>query len=113
MNIDNLKNLIVFGAKMHTAMKLVYQDRKIDGADLMYLIPALQTLSPAVQGIDMIIPEVKDLDSGEVEQLIALIKQEDPALTSDLVAMERIAVCLKLGVAILETYKVFTKKEVV
>jgi hypothetical protein len=113
MGIENIKNLVIFGSRMHSCIRLAYQDRKIDGADLIYLIPALQTLAAAVQGIDVLIPEFKDLDSGEVEQLIALIKQEDPALTSDVVAMERIAVCLKLGVAILETYKVFTKKETV
>lgn len=113
MDISGLKNLVIFGAKMHTAIKMAYQDRKIDGSDLIYLIPALQTLAPVVKDIDVLIPEIKDLDSGEVEQLIALVKLEDPALSSDVVAMERIAVCLKLGVALLETYKVFTKKEVV
>jgi len=105
MGIENVKALIIFGARVHGAIKLSLNDRKIDGADIVNFLPALQALSPAVQGLEVIIPEVKDLDSGEVEQLIALIKQEDPALTSDVVAMERIAVCLKLGVAILETYK--------
>lgn len=107
LGIDHLKSLLVFASCLHDGIKASLNDRKVDVLDIVNLLPAFQALSPVIQGIELIVPEFKDLDSSEVDQLITLAKQLDPALASDVVAMSRIKASLDLAVSILNTIKAF------
>lgn len=53
--------------------KAAAADGKIDWSDLGYIMPIMIKLGPAVQNIQMVLPELKDLDSAEAVALIAKI----------------------------------------
>lgn len=56
--------------------KKVLKDGAVNLADLpiaMELLGQLGELSAAVQGVDQVVAEVKDLDAGEINQIVAKV----------------------------------------
>lgn len=67
--LDGLK-VVAVGAKV------VFKDGKVDINDLpeaMVLLGQLGTITAALQGVELVMPELKDLSADEVNQLIAKV----------------------------------------
>ena len=100
LGIKNIKEVMMFGfatAKMIKAAK--EDDGKIDANDLTKLIMIVPTLGPAVSDIDQVLPEFKDLDANEAEELKVMARKELGDVISDEKLVVKIEAALEWSVA--------------
>lgn len=109
----NLEELVVLGARIYKGIKQAKADGKIDGSDVQFLLPVFPALGPAINNIDEVVPELADLSVTEKDDLLAVLKSELPELEGDLALIDKISVCLELGIAIKKTVVTFTNKKLV
>jgi hypothetical protein len=69
-NTDEVIAAIAEGIKGY---KSAASDGKLDWSDFGYLMPVFAKLGPAVDDINQVLPELKDLDAAEGQALIAKI----------------------------------------
>lgn len=73
LDINNVKEVLEFGYELLITGKDVF-GHGVDVAKLpAHLIPLYQKAIPAFSDIGEVVPELKDLDASEAEQLVALI----------------------------------------
>jgi hypothetical protein len=107
MDIKNLKEVVVMAARGANGVIQAKKDGKIDAADIGYLIPLAQAIGPAIEGIDQVIPEMKDLSEAELKELLEAVKTEVPSLAEEAKLMLQVEACLKLVGAAKGVYDAF------
>lgn len=110
MDAKNLKEVIVAGCVGFQAYEDAKKDGKIDGADILYLIPFAQAVGPAIQDINLVPAEALDLDREEMADLIAAVKEKVPALKDAAAVLQRIQAVANLLLAAKECFVVFSGK---
>jgi len=76
VGIIELKDVVSFGVKTANALTKTLKDGKVTVTDVGYWLPALIALPKAVENIDKIPKEIKDIDSKEAEALIQQVANE-------------------------------------
>lgn len=109
LGIENLKELVTLGAGLHRAYNAAKADGKIDFADTGHLIPLIPVINPALQDIDKVDDEIKDLDANEAEQLLVHARNELNYLGEDDKLLEIIVTFIAAGIAIARAVNVVVK----
>lgn len=108
MDIKNLKEVVVAGCKGFEAYAQAKKDGKIDGSDLLYLIPLAQAMGPAVQDISLVPAEALDLSKPELAELVQTVMAECPELQGVGQALVRIEAVMNLLLAAKDCYLAFS-----
>lgn len=74
--IKETKELVKFGLVLGKALAEALADGKVDLTDALKFLPVLRELKDAVEGIDQVPTELKDLDDAEKKELLEYIKGE-------------------------------------
>lgn len=82
LGCQNLKEVIVLGLDTYIAMKNSYADGKLTFSDYVNFLPVVKDVGPAVTGITEVLPELKDLDTSEQEDICELIHDKLPGEVS-------------------------------
>lgn len=74
--IEETKDALDLGIALVKALAAASEDGEFTIGDLMHLGPVAKSVPAAVVGLDKIIPELKDLDDAETEELMHFIDEE-------------------------------------
>jgi hypothetical protein len=104
LGTQNIKEALEFVFALAQGFEKAYSDdKKIDWLDAQYLVNSLYKMPNAIAGADQILPELKDLDEAEREDLLAFAKTEFDLTDDDLEA--KIEQGLQLAVQIYAFYE--------
>ena len=76
MGIDELKDVVAFGAELGNAIGKSLEDGKITLTDAVNFVPALTSMPAALSGFGDVKKELDDLDAQEKEQLISYFQSK-------------------------------------
>jgi len=76
MDISNLKELVIFLCKFAEGAIKSLEDKKFNLLEVVNFIPALTAIGAAIQDIDQVPLEIRDLDDEEQAELIAALREE-------------------------------------
>lgn len=77
MGIQDLKDVVAFGAKFGNGIgESLSDDGKITLGDMANFMPAVLSVPAALEGIENIPAEIKDLDEAELVELVAFVDEE-------------------------------------
>lgn len=76
MGINESKDLVRFGLLCGKAAAKALEDGKISIFDLRHLVPLLQPLAHAIDGIEQVPAEIRDLSPEEFQELLQTISDE-------------------------------------
>jgi hypothetical protein len=111
--IEDLKKVISIGAKLGNLGGKVLEDNKVNAADFVH-VGDLVTMFPLMLSVDfaMVMPEAKDIQAGEADEMIAHFKAEFDIPQDNLeVTIETVLdVALTVVNAILKLVNIFSKK---
>jgi hypothetical protein len=107
--IENTKEILDLGFGLGEGLKKSKADGKLDAGDIVHLIPIINKVEPAIDDAGVSVKELMDLDDDEAKELIVYAGSKLTGVLSDEEVLEKIEVCLELGISILKTYKVFVK----
>lgn len=112
MDVKNLSEVVVLGAKAYKAYSEAMKDGKLDGADLLFVIPLVQAIEPALKDIALVPAEALDLDPAETAQLIELVQKEIPELAAAHDVLVKVRASVSFLLAAKDLYKAFSAKAV-
>lgn len=95
------------GFALVEAGKTALADGKVNIFDLPVLIPLFPKVQPAVEGAELIISELSEMDEEDAKALFAYAEAKVGGLVSDPVVKHKILVALKAGLALAEAIAVF------
>jgi hypothetical protein len=75
VGIEEIKDVVIFGAKFGNSLSKSLADGKIGFGDLAELMPVLTSIIPAIEGIDEVGVELSDLDDAEMMELEKVFKE--------------------------------------
>lgn len=114
-SIDNLKKVISIGAKIGNVGGKVYADGKIGLSDLAH-VPEFISALRKISEVDwrQVVPEAKDLQAEEVEELIFSFREEFniPQTGSEIKIEEVLSIISQLVACVISLVGVFTNKTV-
>ena len=70
MGTEDLKQLVIFVCKLAMAFVKTLEDKKFNLLELVNFVPAVAALPGAVEGIENVPLELKDLDDAEKDELV-------------------------------------------
>lgn len=104
MEIKETKELAIFLFSLIGAgVKSIKDDGKITPSDLINLLDPLKKLLPAIENANEILPELRDLDSSELEELLNAAQKE--LGFGQLEDIEDIVAIVRHGLAIYQRHK--------
>lgn len=110
LTIKETKELLVFLFQLGSVVKEAKEnDGKVTYMDSVLLMKLLPTVGPAIEGIDQVDDEIKDLDATEVDQLVAYIGEETGKIIAKEHAVAQILAGLQLGKALYAFVKTLKK----
>jgi hypothetical protein len=74
--ITELKEMVGFAIAIANAAGKVMEDSKLSLADLRFALDPLKRIAPALDGMDQIPSEIKDLTADEKDELIQFVIDE-------------------------------------
>jgi hypothetical protein len=74
--VKELSEAVVFAIGLGEAVDAALADKKLDLADLGLLVGPFTKAPAAIEGLDQVGAEIKDLDAAEMEEMKALVKSE-------------------------------------
>jgi hypothetical protein len=108
MDIKETKELVGFGLHLASAIKDAMDDGKMNILDFPKFFKVLKKLKPALDGIEMIPSELKDLDDAEKAELMAAFQDKFDIGNADLEA--KIEMALDASLSLLRLVLDFKKK---
>lgn len=72
---QNLKEVAILGMALAEAGLKAYEDKELTLSDLQYAWEPLKKIAPAIQDIDQVIDEFKDLSENEHAQMFKELKE--------------------------------------
>lgn len=74
--MKELKELLSFVFALNDAVWKSLEDGQITFGDVVYLYETLKTAGPAIEGIDKIMAEFKNMTAEQREELMAFVREE-------------------------------------
>ena len=106
LDIHNTKEALKLGFSLIGAIKVSKEnDGKLNAADLGNLIMVFPHIGPAVDDVDQIIPEMKDLDTEEAKELMEFASKELGGALSEEELINKIELSLQAVVAVFRAVK--------
>lgn len=100
LGVENIKEVMLLGFGFGKMLKTAKEnDGEINLSDAPLLVMIVPTLGPAIDEIDQVIPEFKDMDAEEAKYLMEEAKKELGDTLSDEELIEKIVAGLEWGVA--------------
>ena len=111
MGVKDLKELVLFVCKLANGFVKSMQDGKFNLLELVNFVPAVTALPAAIDNIDEVPAQLKDMDDAEREEIIQAVKDELDFEDEDIEEFveDAFAVVLPLLYLILRAKDVFTK----
>ena len=75
-DVKELSEMLVFAISLGESLELALADKKLGLEDLGLLVGPFTKAPAAVEGVGLIVDEIKDLDDAEMGQIKQLIKDE-------------------------------------
>lgn len=108
LGIQDLKEVLEFGLGFGTAYQAAIADGKFDWSDAIHLIPLAQKAGPAIDNVQAVVEQIRDIDAEERAELEAIVEKFD--LPSE--RLEKlIEASLRSVLAVGELVALATKKE--
>lgn len=106
MDIKNTKEALKLGFSLIGAIKVSKEnDGKLSASDLGNLVMVFPHLGPAIDDAEMILPEMKDIDTEEAKELLDFASKELGGALSEEALVEKIELSLKAVVAVFQAVK--------
>lgn len=96
VGVKNVLEVVNFAIALEKAISQAKADGKIGIEDAALLFPVVPLLAPAIDEIDQIPAELKDLDEAELEQLVAEVSKIFGGESKPAVIL-KIKACLKFA----------------
>lgn len=101
------KDVLALGFAFAKAYKAAKADGQVNSMDLPLLVSAFPALGPALEGIDQVPAELKDLDLEEVGDILAFSAAHLSESADSESLKRKVEKSLKLGLAVLDLVKEF------
>lgn len=105
MGIENVKELMKLGFEGAKVVKLAKADGEIGVEDAALLMALVPHLGPAFTDIDQVVPELKDMDAAERQELLQFAAAELGEVLEEEKLVERVEAALRVGIAVNDLVK--------
>lgn len=107
IGVKETKEVLALGFALGKAGKAAYADKKIGFEDLAHLMAIFPSLQPAMEGMNLVPSEIKDLDSEEGKEILLFAGKELAGMfSSDAELVVKINAALEAGLAIVKLINV-------
>lgn len=104
IDIKETKELIVLILEVGKATKKSFEDNKFEASDFANYFSVIPKLQPAFDGISNVPAEIKDMDTDELNELLAMVAPEVGELANAPKLVAQVEAALKLIAAAREFY---------
>ena len=101
LGIKETKEMLALGFALGKAIKEAKaNDGKVNAADLMLLMGVIPAMGPAMDKIDMIPAEIKDIDTEEAKELLQYAGEQVGEMLSEEELVKKINAGLEVGLSV-------------
>lgn len=104
--VKESKEVLDLGFAVGQALKNAKADGKVDVADLVYLLPAIQVAGPAMSNLALVPKELGELDAADAAELMSHASVKVAGLVDDEHKKKVVNAALKVGLAVAELVSV-------
>ena len=101
MGVKESKDMLALAFSLGKVIKEAKaNDGKVDAKDLMLLMQIIPTLGPAIEGMDKIPAEIKDIDVEEAKELLVYAGEQVGEMFSEEELVKKINAGLEVGLSV-------------